>query len=82
MSSEYVVSYSVQNHQIISDTLIAGEFYGIEVDEVSKNIFTLNAKHFAQNGDLEIYNSEGTLLETHQVEIIPGSVTFVYEKSE
>lgn len=80
LSGGQVVSYSTVSHSIVNDTLISGFFYGLEVDPVSKNIFTLDAKNYAQNGDLKIYSADGTLQESYETGIIPGSVTFVYEE--
>lgn len=80
LSAGHVVSYSTVNHSVVNDTLISGYFYGLEVDPVSKNIYALDAKNYAQNGALKIYNADGVLQESYETGIIPGSVTFVYEE--
>ena len=80
LSAGHVVSYSTANHSVINDTLISEFFYGLEVDPVSKNIYALDAKNYAQNGELKIYNADGVLQGSYETGIIPGSVTFVYEE--
>ncbi len=80
LSGGHVVSYSTTTHTVVNDTLISGFFYGLEADPVSGNIYALDAKNYAQNGALKIYNADGVLQESYETGIIPGAVTFVYEE--
>lgn len=75
-----VVSYSTKTNTVLNNNLISGSYYGLNVDPESEQIFVLDAKDFQQNGELKIFDLNGQLKESHSVGIIPGSVTFSYEK--
>ena len=71
-------SYSTKTNKALSNALVTGWFYSVEVDPVSQQIFCLDAKDYAQEGSLRIFSTAGDSLETHTVGIIPGGVTFNY----
>ncbi len=71
-------SYSTKINKALSNALVTGWFYSVEVDPVSQQIFCLDAKDYAQEGSLRIFSTAGDSLETHTVGIIPGGVTFNY----
>ena len=73
-----ILSFSTATYEITNDSLITGAFYGLAFDSVSEHLLALDAKDYAQNGSLMIYDLEGNLLNTYDVGIIPGNVTFVY----
>ncbi|HID39861.1 MAG TPA: hypothetical protein EYP36_10155 [Calditrichaeota bacterium] len=80
ISDGHVVAYSTKTNEVTDPAFIGGFFYGLEVDPLSKDIYLLDAKDYIQSGTLLIYDAGGTLKTAHAVGIIPGSITFVYEK--
>ena len=74
-----IAVYAVNKNEMLSDTLFSGYYYAVEADPVTGSVFALDAKDFAQNGSLKIFDDSGTLLETHETGIIPGAVTFIYK---
>lgn len=53
-------------------------YYGMNIDKVNDRIYVLDAKDFAQAGDLKIYTLSGNLLETYMVDIIPNNAVFYH----
>ena len=51
-------------------------FYGITVDSQNGDIYVTDAKNYVQNGDLVRYSSDGTLLGTFELGIIPSYMLF------
>lgn len=75
-----ILSFSTDTYEVVNDSLIiGGSFYGIAYEPVSDHIFTLDAKDYVQNGSLIIYDKLGNLLESYDVGVNPGSLTFIYE---
>jgi YVTN family beta-propeller protein len=74
-----VSRYSTVTNQLEQAVFIAGSFYGIAVEKAMGRLFVLDPKFFTQDGELQIYNFQGNLLESHGVGMGPGSVTFIYE---
>ncbi|WP_457565806.1 YncE family protein [Caldithrix abyssi] len=74
-----VVQFSTAENNVINPSFIAGFFYGIEADPIAQLLFVLDAKDYQSNGELKIYDFNGTLQKSLTVGIIPGAVTFVYE---
>lgn len=60
------------------NTEAAAFVYGYNYDEVSETHFVLDAKDFASNGSVLVYNSEGELINTHETSIAPKRVAFSY----
>jgi YVTN family beta-propeller protein len=79
LNNGYIISYDTEKRTVINDTLIAGDYYSLAVDLSNNQIYALDAKDFVQNGELEIYNSEGVLQNSYSVGHNPGSVTFNYD---
>jgi YVTN family beta-propeller protein len=65
--------------QVVESTFIAGIYYGLNYDPVSKKIYLLDAKDFVQNGQLLVYDMQKIKLAEHTVGIIPGTIGFYYE---
>ena len=57
---------------------LVGNYYSIEADPVSEQLFVTDAPDFTQDGRLYIFTLEGDLVETHTVGINPGAITFIY----
>lgn len=51
-------------------------FYNLKVDPNNGDIYITDAKNYVQNGDLLRYSSEGTLICTHELGIIPSYMLF------
>ena len=79
IESTGVVQINYMDMQINEGTFITGFYYGLDYDPVSKKLYILDAKDFVQNGQLLIYDTQGTKLSKHMVGIIPGNVGFYYE---
>lgn len=73
-----VYSYSVNNVTQTPNEFISGFFYDMNVNKVNGQLYSLDAKDYAQSGDLNIYDQNGLLQETYMVGIVPGEVVFVY----
>ncbi|MEJ2054890.1 MAG: hypothetical protein P8X42_13290 [Calditrichaceae bacterium] len=76
-----IISFSTETYEVINDTLIAGFYYGLALDPVSEKLFAMDARDYAQNGSVSVFDLEGNLLAAFDVGIIPGSAAFVYEKN-
>ncbi|NOX87494.1 MAG: hypothetical protein GXO77_00575 [Calditrichaeota bacterium] len=79
-----VVSYSTDENKLLNESLIDNTkefvfYYSLEADPVSQLLFVLDAKNYAQNGELLIFDFSGNLQKRLTTGIIPGAVTFVYE---
>ena len=75
-----ILSFSTETYELLNDSLImGGSFYGIAYEPISEHIFVLDAKDYVQKGSLVIYDKIGSLLESYDVGISPGSLTFIYE---
>ncbi len=77
-----IAAYSTGSaYKITSDSLFNGLYYALEADPVTGEVFALDAKDFTQNGTLRIFDEGGALLETHEVGLIPGALTFIYQEN-
>lgn len=74
-----VVSFSTATNKILNDAFVKGSFYSIEADPISQLLFVLDAKDYQSNGEVILYDFNGTEQNHFTVGIIPGAVTFVYE---
>ncbi len=73
-----VQAYSTITHRMQSVDFLVGNYYSIEADPVSEQLFVTDAPDFTQDGRLYIFTLEGDLGETHTVGINPGAITFIY----
>jgi YVTN family beta-propeller protein len=80
MLNGVIYAYPVGNVGVAHNSLISGFFYDFNVNKQDGRIFALDAKDYTQAGDLKIYDSFGTLQETHTVGIIPAEVVFIYDQ--
>lgn len=70
---------SVDATQLPDSAYIASagrSFYGLTVDPVRGDIYLTDTKNYVQNGDLLRYSSDGTMLSTHELGIIPSYMLF------
>lgn len=65
--------------QIPNETLVEGNFYSFNFDAVGNRIFTANAKSFSSAGEIEYFDTTGSLLGAFDTGIIPGDIFFTYE---
>lgn len=79
-SSGEVVSLNLETKEtslvIGTDDLVYA--YGYGYDYVNNTHYRLDAKDFAANGSLVIYDSEGNVLNTYETSIAPRRVVFKY----
>ncbi len=50
-----------------SGLIVAGDFYGLEINPQNDNLYLFDAKSFMQDSDLLIYDSEGNFIRKHKV---------------
>ncbi len=55
--------------------------YGYGYDYLSGNHYLTDAKDFAANGSLNVYNSEGSLLKTYETSTAPRRIAFDYSQN-
>ena len=53
--------------------------YGIGIDPVSEDIYIADAKDYASNGEVLRYSSEGELIDTFEVGLLPSKFAFFAE---
>lgn len=75
-----IMSFYTDTYEMVKDTLITGYYYGLALDPVSDKLFAMDAKDYAQNGSVSVFDLAGNLLNTFNVGIIPGDAAFVYEQ--
>jgi YVTN family beta-propeller protein len=80
-----IVEFDRQNATILNDSLIVAgineNYYGINYDPVTQQIFVLDAKDFfSQNGEVVIFDEAGTEEGRYEVGLIPGTVGFYYKQ--
>ncbi len=71
-----IYELQLSNPQIQNDPLIAGNFYGLEVNPENGNIYVFESPSFTANGTLKIYNQSGVLVSQGMVGIGPNGATF------
>lgn len=74
-----IYKMSVDATQLPDTAFIASDgklFYGLTVDPVRGDIYVTDTKDYVRNGDLLRYSSDGTLLSTHEMGIIPSYMLF------
>jgi len=72
--SKAIFSFNISDTSLSNTPLINKSFYGLASDE--NYIYGSDAVDFSQNGWSFKYNSEGTLIDSVQVGIIPGGYCF------
>lgn len=70
-----VLKHGVDDLVLDTNAFIDYNFYGLGVDE-DGNIWGADAKDFTSNGEVVIYNNEGTVLESYEVGVIPNGFLF------
>ncbi len=71
-----VFSQSVNSMTPSTTPIISGFFYGLGIDPVENLIYASDAGDFASDGQVMRFNSDGTLIDTFQVGVIPGDFFF------
>jgi hypothetical protein len=71
-----IYSINAQNPQISASPLIAGTFYGLEVNPHDGNIYAFETTSFTSNGVLKIYSASGVLLTEGVVGVGPNGAAF------
>jgi hypothetical protein len=86
-----VVDYSTNNHRVykfekgatdfphnfFTNQPSNANFYGIQVDQSTADVFISDTKGFTQSGDVNRYSSQGVLLNSWTVGVGPSSFYFV-----
>jgi len=65
------------------DTLIEGSFFAMNFSapEADPKFFLADAKDFTVNGEVFVYDTQGSLVTSFQTGIIPGDILFIYEST-
>ncbi len=72
-----IAEFDCKQMQIVDSSLIAGNFYGLNYDEVSQKIYALDPKdYFSQNGEMIIFDKSGMEEARYEVGLIPGTLAF------
>ncbi len=53
--------------------------YGIGIDPISEDIYIADAKDYVSNGEVQRYSSEGELIDTFEVGLLPSKFAFFSE---
>lgn len=67
--------------KIVPSNLGANYFYGYAFDYTTNQHYVLDAKDFAINGNLTIYDNDGNSLNTYETSIAPRRVVFKYNEA-
>jgi len=70
-----VLQHGIDDLTLDTNAFIDRSFYGLGVD-ADGNIWCADAKDYSSNGEIVIYNSDGAILETHEVGVIPNGFLF------
>ena len=79
MSALNVYKMSVDATELPENPFITSDgklFYNLKVNPENGDIYVTDAKNYVQNGDLVRYSSDGTLLGTFELGIIPSYMLF------
>lgn len=71
-----VVEMDVQDTELPLSPMINGTFYALNVDLATDEIYTTDALDYQQNGILRRFTITGNLIDSVQVGLIPGGITF------
>jgi DNA-binding beta-propeller fold protein YncE len=76
LESEGVYVMDINDDKLPSDPLISGSFYGLEVSPSDGNIYCLKSNGYTSSGSVQIYSSDGTLLNDVTAGIAPNGAVF------
>ncbi len=68
--------HAITDTALTSSPLISRYFFKLGVDSQTDELMALDAKGFSQNGQMLIYNSDGTALDSIDVGVAPGGFWF------
>jgi DNA-binding beta-propeller fold protein YncE len=72
-----ISKFNAQTMEMVNSSLATGNFYGLNYDSLSQKIYALDPKdYFSQNGEMIIFNKNGTEEARYEVGLIPGTVAF------
>ena len=71
-----VLKFSTKPYEIVSNVFIPKTAYSIAVDDATEQIYLGDAKDYAQNGTLFVYDKNGLPGDSATVGIIPGTIVF------
>jgi YVTN family beta-propeller protein len=75
-----ILKYNTRVDQLVTSGFIVGsltsDYYGIAVDDYTNLVYVADAKDFAQNGEVEIYTSDGFLSGRFDTGVAPVSIAF------
>ena len=69
----------LKEKQIVSELFISGTFYAIAYEPINKFLYLADAKNYASNGEVFIYNLNANLQNKFTVGIIPGAFCFNFD---
>ncbi len=72
-----VIKFDTKTHTIVAGNFIPRSFYSIAVDNVTERLYGGDAKDFAQNGTVYVYDQSGAVRDSATVGIIPGTFHFL-----
>lgn len=75
-SKVYKMAINAAQADVFAD-VTGANWYGLEIDPETNNIWICNAKSFVEQGSVHIYSEEGTALETIATGIIPNDIVFL-----
>ncbi len=76
LESEGVYVMDINDNKLPSDPLISGSFYGLEVSPSDGNIYCLKSNGYTSSGSVQIYSSDGILLNDVTAGIAPNGAVF------
>lgn len=68
--------HDISANSISTSPFISRYFYGFGIDSQTGDIMALDAKDFLQNGQMFIYDTDGTVLDSIRVGLAPGGFWF------
>jgi hypothetical protein len=57
---------------------IPGTYYAMNYDPVSNRLYAADAKSFGADGEVSIFETNGTLVRTFAAQLGPGRIVFRY----
>ncbi len=73
-----VIAYNLTDLTVSNAQFANGFYHSLGFDEVSNELFILDAIDYQQNGQVLKYSAQGVALKTLPAGLIPGSVTFYH----
>ncbi len=71
-----VYSLSTSASSLPSSPLISKNYYGLAIDPITDNIIGFESPNFSSSGAMDVYSSQGNLIESYEVGIGPNGCAF------